>query len=120
MLLENGLPLPPSLRAKVSLGLQVINASHLQVYTGCLTPNELTTSKNADKKKAAITWNDRCQQSFDDLKHLCTMAPTLSYADFKKPFKLHTNACRSGLGAVSSTRLVMTEPMPSLPTPVGV
>ena len=28
------------------------------------------------------------------------MAPILAYADFTKPFKLHTNACGSGLGAV--------------------
>ena len=51
-------------------------------------------------KKVVITWNYRCQQSFDDLSHLCTIAPILAYANFMKPFKLHTNACRCGLGAV--------------------
>ena len=51
-------------------------------------------------KKAAIQWDDRCQQAFDDLKRLCTTAPILAYADFTKPFKLHTDACGSGLGAV--------------------
>ena len=45
-------------------------------------------------------WDDRCQQSFDDLKHLCTMVPILAYADFTRPFKLHTDAYRSSLGAV--------------------
>ena len=48
----------------------------------------------------AIAWNDRYQQSFNDLKNLCTTAPILAYANFTKPFKLHTTACRSGLGAV--------------------
>ena len=48
----------------------------------------------------AITWNNRCQQLFNNLKHLCTMEPILAYANFKRPFKLHTNACWSGLGAV--------------------
>ena len=40
------------------------------------------------------------QQVFDDLKTLCTTAPILAYADFTKPFKLHTDACGTGLGAV--------------------
>ena len=45
-------------------------------------------------------WDDRCQWSFDDLKHQCTMAPILAYTDFTRLFKLHTDACKSGLGAV--------------------
>ena len=28
------------------------------------------------------------------------MAPILAYANLSKPFKLHTNACKSGLGVV--------------------
>ena len=27
------------------------------------------------------------------------MTPITAYADFTRPFKLHTNACRSGVGA---------------------
>ena len=52
------------------------------------------------KKKAAIRWDSKCQQAFDDLKTLCTMAPILVYANFAKPFKLHTDACGTGLGSV--------------------
>ena len=62
--------------------------------------HELTLGENAGKKKAAIKWDSKCQQAFDDLKVLCTMAPILAYADFAKPFKLHTDACDTGLGAV--------------------
>ena len=47
-----------------------------------------------------MVWDDRCQWSFDDLKHLCTMAPILAYTDFTRPFKLHTDACGSGLVAL--------------------
>ena len=61
---------------------------------------ELTSGENAGKKKAAIMWDSKCHQAFDDLKRLCTTAPILAYADFTKPFKLHTAACGSGLGAV--------------------
>ena len=62
--------------------------------------HELTLGENAGKKKAAIKWDSRCQQAFDDLKTLCTTAPILAYANFTKPFKLHTDACGAGLGAV--------------------
>ena len=62
--------------------------------------HELTLGENVGKKKAAIKWDSRCQQAFDDLKTLCTTAPILAYANFTKPFKLHTDACGTGLGAV--------------------
>ena len=52
------------------------------------------------RRRLPFSWDDRCQQAFDDLKRLCTTAPILTYADFTKPFKLHTDACGSGLGAV--------------------
>ena len=62
--------------------------------------HELTLGENIGKKKAAIQWDSRCQQAFDDLKRLCTTAPILPYMDFTQPFKLHTDAYWSGLGAV--------------------
>ena len=62
--------------------------------------HELTSGENAGKKKAAIKWDSRCQQAFDDLKALCTTVPILAYANFSKLFKLHTDAYGMGLGAV--------------------
>ena len=62
--------------------------------------HELTLGENVGKKKAAIKWDSRYHKAFDDLKTLCTMVPILVYADFTKPFKLHTDACSTGLGAV--------------------
>ena len=41
-----------------------------------------------------------CQNAFDNLKELCTTTPILAYADFAKPFKLHTNTRLLGLGTV--------------------
>ena len=58
--------------------------------------HELILGENVGKKKAAIKWDSRCQRAFDDLKTLCTTVPILAYADFK----LHTDACGTGLGAV--------------------
>ena len=62
--------------------------------------HKLMSGENAGKKKAAIKWDSRCQQAFVDLKALCTTVPILVYVDFSKPFKLHTDACGMGLGAV--------------------
>ena len=62
--------------------------------------HELTSGENAGKKKAAIKWDSRCQHAFNELKALYTTVPILAYADFSKPFKLHTDACGTGLGAV--------------------
>ena len=62
--------------------------------------HKLTSGENVGRKKAAIKWDSRYQQAFDDLKALCTTEPILAYTNFSKPFKLHTDACGMGLGAV--------------------
>ena len=61
--------------------------------------HELTSDENTDKK-ASIIWDNRCQWAFDTLKCLSTTVPILAYADFLKPFELHTNAYGSGLRAI--------------------
>ena len=45
-------------------------------------------------------WMVKCQGAFNTLKALCTSAPILVFADFTKPFKLHTDASTTGLDAV--------------------
>ena len=39
-------------------------------------------------------------RGFYKLKQLCSQTPILAYANYKKPFKLHTDASKNGLGAV--------------------
>ena len=43
---------------------------------------------------------EECQEAFDTLKGLCTSAPILAFADFTKPFQLHTDASTIGLSAI--------------------
>ena len=58
--------------------------------------NKLTSGEYSSKKKFLIDWDEDCERPFQKLKELCTSAPVLAYADYSKPFKLHTDA--SGLG----------------------
>ena len=55
---------------------------------------------NAAHKKWKNQWLDECQKDFDMLKILCTSTPMLAFADFTKPFKLHSDASTIGLGAI--------------------
>ena len=52
------------------------------------------------KKKTLVEWTAECQQTFERLKQLCSQTPILAYANYRKPFKLHTDASENGLGAV--------------------
>ena len=47
-----------------------------------------------------MEWNDECQKAFKKLKQLCSQTPILAYANYNKPFKLHTVASENRLGAV--------------------
>ena len=62
--------------------------------------NQLVSGENANKKKTLVEWTEECQTAFKHLKHLCSLTPILAYANYQKPFKLHTDASENGLGAV--------------------
>ena len=46
------------------------------------------------------TWGEEQETAFQQLKEKLVTAPILAYADYDKPFELHTDASTSGLGAV--------------------
>ena len=58
------------------------------------------SGENANKKKALVEWTAECQQAFEQLKQMCSQTPILDYANYRQPFKLHTNASENRLGAV--------------------
>ena len=47
-----------------------------------------------------MEWDEDCEIAFLLLKRLCTEVPILAYADYTKPFKVHTDASEEGLGAI--------------------
>ena len=50
--------------------------------------------------KSLVEWMNECQQAFAHLKQLHSQTPILAYANYTKPFKLHTDTSENGLGAV--------------------
>ena len=61
---------------------------------------KLISGENAAKKQNSIKGDLECQEDFDKLKELCTTTLILAYADFGKPFRLHTDASVLDLGAI--------------------
>ena len=51
---------------------------------------------------AIFKWTSSCQDAFDALRRALTEAPVLAYPNFTKKFRLETDACVTGLGAVLS------------------
>ena len=62
--------------------------------------SQLVSEENANKKNTLVDWTSKCQVAFEHLKHLCSQTPILAYANYTKPFQLHTDASENGLGAV--------------------
>jgi hypothetical protein len=52
------------------------------------------------KKDIPFSWMDEAQNAFETLKRILTEAPILACPDFTKPFRLHTDASKNGLGAI--------------------
>ena len=61
---------------------------------------KLISGETVARKQKSIEWDPECQEAFDKLKELCTTTPIQVYADFGKPFTLHTDVSVLGLGAV--------------------
>ena len=62
--------------------------------------NELISGDNSKKKKKEVQWTPECQEAFEALKEYGCTTPVLAYANYKKSFRLHTDASDLGLGAV--------------------
>ena len=58
------------------------------------------SGNKAKAKQAHIVWNEDCERAFQTLKDICSRTPVLAYADYSKPFCVHTDASEMGLGAV--------------------
>ena len=62
--------------------------------------NDLLEGEASKLKNEELELTLEALQAFKDLKKKCMTAPVLVFADFKKPFRLETDASGEGLGAV--------------------
>ena len=62
--------------------------------------NDLLEGEASKLKNEELELMPEALQAFEDLKKKCMMAPILVFADFKKPFRLETDASGEGLGTV--------------------
>ncbi|XP_072263075.1 vomeronasal type-2 receptor 26-like [Pyxicephalus adspersus] len=56
--------------------------------------------KKFSKRPFGDSWTPACEEAFVQLKKKLTEAPVLAYADARKPYVLHVDACFEGLGSV--------------------
>ena len=61
---------------------------------------QLASGDNAKAKRKGVEWSKECEEAFLKLKEICSNMPILAYVDYQRPFKVHTDASESGLGAV--------------------
>ena len=62
--------------------------------------NRKSKTAKSKKKRTPFTWTEKQQEAFDTLRDKLMNPPVLAYADYRLPFKLHTDASTMGLGAV--------------------
>ena len=62
--------------------------------------NDLLEGKASKLKNEELQLMPEALKAFEELKMRCMMAPILAFADFKKLFRLETDASKEGLGAI--------------------
>ncbi len=100
-------PIPTSVKAvQKFLGFATFYRRFVKGFAGIAKPLHELTQGGGTKKKGRRTpkpsnfqWKEE-QHAFTQLLDCLTSAPILAFADYSKPFQLHTDASSDGLGAV--------------------
>lgn len=82
-------------------GYSTVASPMLKLLKGSEHPKKIQKSgKKGRIQYVPWEWGIDQQEAFEKLKTSLTSAPILIYPDYRKPFTLHVDACRRGLGAV--------------------
>ena len=91
-----GYPVPASVKkVKKFIGLVSYYRKFIKGFAKIAEPLHLLT-----RKDVTFEWSSSCQDAFDTLKRALIEAPVLAYPNFSRNFRLETDACVKGLGAV--------------------
>eukprot|EP00873_Tetraselmis_striata_P018566 jgi/Tetstr1/438830/TSEL_027339.t1 len=94
----NSLPAPKNVSdVRHFLGMATYYCRFLESFSLVKTPLTALTKKDAPWK-----WGAAEQQSFDAIKAMLVSAPVLRHPDWRRPFVLHTDWSRAGVGACLS------------------
>ena len=85
-----------SYHRKFVRGFSKISAPLTEMLQGC----KKKFKKDTVDPVFVAKWSDKCNESFENLKHALTTVPILGYADFESPFNVEIDASLDGLGAV--------------------
>ena len=69
------------------------------LLVGQCTSGKTKRGKSSKQKKIPFVWTEAQQEAYNTLKEKLIQPPVLAYADYSLPFKLHTDASLTGLGA---------------------
>ncbi|XP_040216142.1 uncharacterized mitochondrial protein AtMg00860-like [Rana temporaria] len=67
---------------------------------GSERPVKINSGPWKSKESICDQWDPKCEEAFLQLKKNLTTAPVLAYADTTKPYEMHVDASREGLGGV--------------------
>ncbi|GFS55753.1 retrovirus-related Pol polyprotein from transposon 17.6 [Trichonephila inaurata madagascariensis] len=96
---------PPTTKTQVRsfLGIVGYYAHYIPNYSEIASP--LTDALKGKIKRESITWDERCEKAFAELKDKLVSKPILFAPDFSKDFILQTDASDIGAGVVLSQKI---------------
>ena len=84
------------------LGLAQYYRKFIEFFSAIAAPLYFLTSKDGCEKDGTLKWSELCEKAFNQLRSILTSDSFLVLPDMSLMFRLDTDACNSGVGAVLS------------------